>query len=69
MKDVFYTEIMVNEIDFQNMMQQDDMKNYFKQKLAFELAHKLIESNRTQFTYTKLYGDRDAIRLRARVEL
>jgi hypothetical protein len=68
MNEVFYTEIMVDTLQFETMMQQDDMKNYFKQKLAFELAHKLIETNRTQFTYTTLH-DRDAIRLRARVEL
>jgi len=68
MSEVFYTEIMVDILQFETMMQQDDMKNYFKQKLAFEIAHKLIETNRTQFTYTKLH-DRDMIRLRARVEL
>jgi hypothetical protein len=68
MRDTFYTEIMVDTLQFETMMQQDDMKNYFKQKLAFEIAHKLIETNRTQFTYTKLH-DRDVIRLRAKVEL
>ena len=68
MSDVFYTDIVVNHLQFETMMQQDDMKNYFKQKLAFEIAHKLIETNRTQFTYTRLH-DQDAIRLSARVEL
>jgi hypothetical protein len=68
MSEVFYTEIMVDILQFETMMQQDDMKNYFKQKLAFELAHKLIETNRATFTYTTLH-DRDAIRLRAKVEL
>ena len=68
MSEVFYTEIMVDTLQFETMMQQDDMKNYFKQKLAFEIAHKLIETNRTQFTYTKLH-DQDVIRLRAKVQL
>ena len=68
MSDVFHTEITINSLDFDTMMQQDDMKNYFKQKLAFELAHKLIESNRTTFTYTKL-RDQDSVSLKAEVIL
>jgi len=68
MSEVFYTEIMVDILQFETMMREDDVKKYFKERLAVELAHKLIESNRTQYTYTKLH-DRDMIRLRARVEL
>ncbi len=68
MSEVFYTQFMVDLNDFDRMMQEDDMKKYFKQRLAIELAHQLIESNRTQFTYTTLH-DRDAIRLSAKVQL
>jgi hypothetical protein len=68
MSEVFYTQFMVDLNDFDRMMQEDDMKKYFKQRLAIELAHQLIESNRTQYTYTRVH-DRDAIRLSARIEL
>ena len=68
MSDIFYTDIVVNHLQFETMIQADDVKKYFKERLAIELAHKLIETNRTQFTYTRLH-DQDAIRLRARVEL
>lgn len=69
MLEVFQTEIVINSFEFDSMMQEDDMKRYFKEKLAIQLAHKLIETNRTTFTYTKLYGDRDAVSLRAKVRL
>jgi|APGre2960657373_1045057.scaffolds.fasta_scaffold44156_2 hypothetical protein len=68
MSEVFYTQFMVDLNDFDRMMQEDDMKKYFKQRLAIELAHQLIESNRTQYTYIRVH-DRDAIRLSARIEL
>ena len=68
MSDVFHTEITINSLQFDSMMQQDDMKKYFKEKLAFQLAHKLIESNRTTFTYTKL-RDQDSVSLKAEVRL
>ena len=68
MSEVYYTQFMVDLNDFDRMMQEDDMKKYFKERLAIELAHQLIETNRTQFTYTRLH-DRNAIRLSARVEL
>ena len=53
MSDVFHTEITINSLQFDSMMQKDDMKKYFKEKLAFQLAHKLIETNRTTFTYSR----------------
>jgi hypothetical protein len=49
-------------------VQEEDMKNYFKQKLAIQLAHKLIETNRTRFFYTRL-PDQDAVSLKAEVRL
>jgi hypothetical protein len=69
MSEVFQSEMVINSSQFNSMMQEDDMKKYFKEKLAIELARKLIETNRATFSYTKLYGDRDAIRLSARVKL
>ena len=68
MSEVFHTEITINSLQFDSMMQQDDMKKYFKEKLAFSLARFLIESNRTTFTYTKL-RDQDSVSLKAEVIL
>ena len=68
MSEVFQSEMIISPWQFDTMMQQDDMKNYLKQKLAFKIANKLIETNRTQFTYTKL-NDQDAVRLMAKVQL
>jgi len=68
MSEVFHADIVVSHLQFESMMREDDIKKYFKERLAFELAQKLIESNRTQYTYIRGH-DEDTIRLRARVEL
>jgi hypothetical protein len=68
MSDVFYTDIVVNHLQFETMIQADDIKRYFKERLAIELAHKLIETNRATFVYTKLV-EQNAVRLRAKVIL
>ena len=68
MSEVFHTELMVDPDIFDEMMMADDVKKYFKQRLAIELAHKLIESNRTQYTYTRVPHS-PTIKLTARVEL
>jgi hypothetical protein len=68
MSEVFQTEMIIGSLQLHTMMQEEDMKNYFKQKLAIQLAHKLIETNRTRFFYTKLL-DQDAVSLKAEVRL
>jgi hypothetical protein len=68
MSEVFRTEMVVNSLQFDTMMQQDDMKKYFKEKLAIGLAHKLIDTNRTKFSYTK-DTIRDEIILKAEIKL
>jgi len=68
MSEVFQTEMIIDSLKLHTMVQEEDMKNYFKQKLAIQLAHKLIETNRTRFFYTKL-RDRDAVSLKAEVRL
>lgn len=68
MPEVFQSEIIISSFEFDSMIHEDDMKRYFKEKLAIQLAHKLIETNRTTFVYTKLV-DRNAVSLRAKVIL
>jgi hypothetical protein len=68
MSEVFQTEMIIDSLQLHTMVQEEDMKNYFKQKLAIQLAHKLIETNRTRFFYTKLL-DQDAVSLKAEVRL
>lgn len=68
MSEVFHTELMIAPDIFDEMMMADDVKKYFKQRLAIELAHKLIESNRTQYTYTRIPNSSE-IKLTARIEL
>ena len=68
MTEVFQSEIIISAFEFDSMMHEDDMKRYFKEKLAIQLAHKLIETNRTTFVYTKLV-ERNAVSLRAKVIL
>jgi hypothetical protein len=68
MSEVFQTEMIIDSLKLHTMVQEEDMKNYFKQRLAIQLAHKLIETNRTRFFYTKLL-DQDAVSLKAEVRL
>jgi hypothetical protein len=67
MSEVFQSEIIISAFEFDSMM-QGDVKRYFKEKLAIQLAHKLIETNRATFVYTKL-AEQNAVRLRAKVIL
>jgi len=68
MSEVFHVKLAISPIQFESMMREDDVKKYFKERLAVELAHKLIETNRTQYTYTR-DTIQDFITLNARVEL
>ena len=53
MSDVFYYRMEINPMMFQQMMREEDVKDHYKNRLAFELAKQLVETNRTKFSYTK----------------
>jgi len=56
---VFFYKKLIDPMAFNSMMQEDDIKNRFKEDLAYELAKSLIASNRTTFTYSRdHFGDR-----------
>ena len=50
---IFFYKKLIDPMAFNSMMQEDDIKNRFKEELAYELAHELIKTNRVKFTYTK----------------
>jgi hypothetical protein len=68
MSEVFRTEMIINSLQFDTLMKEEDAKRYFKGKLAFQLAHQLIETNRATFFYTRL-PDQDSISLKGEVRL
>ena len=53
MSDVFYFKMNINPMMFNQMMREEDVKDHYKNRLAFELAKQLVETNRTKFSYTK----------------
>ena len=53
MSDVFYYKMEINPMMFDQMMREEDVKDHYKNRLAFELAKQLVETNRTKFSYTK----------------
>ena len=54
----FFYKKLIDPMAFNSMMQEDDIKNRFKEDLAYELAKQLIASNRTTFTYSRdHFGD------------
>jgi len=66
--EVFQTELFINPLQFDTMMREGDVKKYFKERLAYVLAQKILETNRAEFTYTKMAED-DTILLRGKVRL
>ena len=66
--EVFQTELFINPLQFDTMMREDDVKKYFKERLAYSLAQKILETHRAEFTYTKRY-ETDMILLKAKVRL
>jgi hypothetical protein len=68
MSELFQSEMIINSLQFEGLMKEEDMKNYFKEKLAFQLAHQLIETNRATFSYTRL-PDQDSVSLKGEVRL
>jgi hypothetical protein len=54
----FFYKKLIDSMAFNSMMLQEDIKNHFKEELAYELAKQLIASNRTTFTYSRdHFGD------------
>ena len=51
------------------MMVSDDMKKYVKEKMAYQLAMKIIETNRATFTYINNHHTTDMITVRGKVTL
>jgi hypothetical protein len=51
--DVFYYKMTIDTTMFNHMMREEDVKDHYKNRLAFELAKQLVETNRTKFSYTK----------------
>ena len=50
---VFCYKMTIDATMFNHMMREEDVKDHFKNRLAFELAKQLVETNRTKFSYTK----------------
>jgi hypothetical protein len=53
MSDVFYFKMNIDATMFDHMMREEDVMDHYKNRLAFELARQLVETNRTKFSYTK----------------
>ena len=53
MSDIFHYKMQINPTMFDHMMREEDVKDHFKNRLAFEIAKQLVETNRTKFSYTK----------------
>ena len=53
MSDVFHYKMQINPTMFDHMMREEEVKDHFKNRLAFEIAKQLVETNRTKFSYTK----------------
>ena len=57
MSEKFQVSMVIDPFVFEQMMTEDDYKVHIKEKLAYALAMKLIESNRTSFTYSNNHND------------
>jgi hypothetical protein len=68
MTTVYRSEMTINPLQFDTMMTEDRIKDHFKERLAYELARQLIESNRTKFTYIR-EPNTDSITLKAEIKL
>ena len=53
MSDIFHYKMQINPTMFDHMMREEQVKDHFKNRLAFEIAKQLVETNRTKFSYTK----------------
>lgn len=53
MSEVFQSQMILDPMVFEQMMTEEDYKNHIKKQLAYELAERIMESNRATFTYVK----------------
>jgi hypothetical protein len=56
-------------MEFDNMMANDDIKKYVKEKMAYQLAMKILETNRATFTYINNHHVTDMVTVRAKITL
>jgi len=68
MADIFHYKMQINPMEFDRMMREEEVRDHFKNRLAFEIAKQLVETNRTKFSYTKdtindVYTIRGEVRL------
>lgn len=68
MSEVYQFKISINPSEFDQMIIEPDLKKYFKERLAHELARKLVETDRVSFTYTRDPASY-MVRLKATVKL
>ena len=67
--ETFHFEYCISPMEFDNMMVSDDMKKYVKEKMAYQLAMKILETNRATFTYINNHHTTDMITVRGKVTL
>lgn len=61
----FHAEMLIDPTMFDRMMDEEQYKNYIKERLAMDLAKQLLESKRTTFTYSKDNGsDKYCVRVK-----
>lgn len=65
---IFQSQMVINTLQLQSIVTEDVVKKHFKEKLAYELALKIIETDRAKFTYNKDPLS-DTVTLKATVKL
>ena len=68
MPETFHFEYCISPMEFDNMMANDDIKKYVKEKMAYQLAMKILETNRVTFTYQNPHHT-DMITVRGKITL
>ena len=53
MNEIIQCQMVISPEHLNHMLTEDMVKNRIKEQLAYELAKKIVESERTTFTYTK----------------
>lgn len=62
----FHAEMLIDPAMFDRMMDEEQYKNYIKERLAMDLAKHLLENKRTTFTYSQ---DANSLNYRVRVKV
>ena len=57
MNEIIQCQMVISPEHLNHMLTEDMVKNRIKEQLAYELAKKIVESERTTFTYTKNPSD------------